>query len=181
MNNPFQQPLERLAATIAALKPQLVDGIGVEALKFIDDNFEKQGFQGETFTKWPDRVTPTKGLQRSILVKDNYLRNSFVKVDSDDHTTISTDIPYAEVHNEGGTINHPSRSVILSYRNARGGKLRLSSTRTETQQRRITTLRRAQVGAYTQKMPKRQFVGESPVLTHACEAFIIKKITQAIP
>lgn len=181
MSNPFSQPLEVLATTIAALRPQLIDGIGVEAERFIDNNFRDQGFHGTTFQKWPQRKKPTKGRARAILILSGALRRSFVRTDSADHTTISTDIPYAQVHNEGGTINHPSRAIILNFRNGRGGRLRLSRTRTETDQRRITAIRRANVGEYTQSMPKRQFIGDSPVLTHACEAFIIRKITASIP
>jgi phage gpG-like protein len=171
-NNPFQVPLQKLELAIQRVKPQLIDAMGVEALKFIDDNFAKQGFQGETFEPWPKLKKQPKGAKRKILVDTATLRRSPKQTNSTDHTTISTDVPYAQVHNEGGDINHASRGAILNY-TRKGGKLRLGKVQTESQQRKIKEIRRATIGAHITKMPKRQFMGPSPVLNRACERAII--------
>jgi phage gpG-like protein len=149
MQDPFKIPLERLAATIELLKPQLIDGIGVEALKFIDDNFRVQGFQGQSFQPWAQLKTPPRP-SRAILVNTAALRRSFRKEDSSDHTTTFTDIPYARTHNEG--LQGPQ------YVRSRMGTFGKTFTR-------------------HQNIPQRQFIGASPVLTHNCEAFIIRKLT----
>lgn len=174
-NNPLEQPLMQIYRTIVSSKPEIIDGIGTEALKFIDDNFAKGGFQGATFVPWEKRKKREKGASRKILVQTAALRRSPKKIDYPNHTTISTDIPYAQIHNEGGTINMPSRSVILSYRGAKGGKLKLARRGTGTQQRRAT------VGAHVIRMSKRQFIGPSPVLDRACEKVILKIISSKIP
>jgi len=185
MPNPFDIPLMQLGRTIVALKPVLIDAIGVEALHFVDDNFVKQGFQGGTFQPWPKRAKKQKGANRALLVQTGALRRSIKKTDSASSTTISTDIIYAKIHNEGGDIRHPYREVILSFRGAKGGKLKLAKTNTEAQQRKVTQLRRSSIYNHVIKMPKRQFMPvtatDSPVLTERCTGIIIKKITEALP
>lgn len=179
-NNPFQIPLQRLMLTIERLKPALVDAIGVEALRFIDDNFAREGFQGATFNPWEKRKKEGKRSGRGILIDTSALRRSFKQTNHDNYTTISSDIPYAQVHNEGGEIHHATRGVILNFRQARGGKLKLTKVQTEMQQRRVSTIRRATVGDHTTKMPKREFAGESPVLSRMCEKAIITIVKPAL-
>ena len=177
--NPLQIPLFKLGRLIVTLRPQLIDAMGVEALKFIDDNFRMQGFQGSSFQPWTPRKAKQKGASRKILVQTGQLRRSFVKIDSATGTTISTDIPYAKIHNDGGAIRHPSRSVILSFKNAKGGRLKLGKTQTENQQRKISQLRRAAVGEHSVKMPQRQMIGNSPVLTERIEKILLRILTPA--
>ena len=172
--NPFKVPLEKLIVTVKLIKPQLIDAIGVEALHFIDNNFKRQGFAGETFIPWDKRKKNDK-VQRKILVLTGTLRRSFVKTDSENFTTISSDVPYAQVHNEGGIINRPSRGAILNYTGI-NGKLRLAKTQTEYQQRRITAQRTGTIAAGTIKMPQRQMIGKSPVLTQRCQKVLVTRI-----
>ncbi len=68
MNNPLKIPLERLEATVQSIKPRLIDAIGVEGLKFIDDNFSRQGFQGVTFHPWPIQQNPNKPRPHKVLI-----------------------------------------------------------------------------------------------------------------
>ncbi len=176
MQNPLQQPLLKLERAIHAAKPELVHAIGVAGLNFIHKNFEDEGFNGTSFVRWKDRVkTPKGGRYRKILTGAGtaHLKNSFTQTDHATHTTISSDIPYARIHNEGGTINMPSRSVILNFRNARGGRLRLGKVLTEAQQRKITQLRRATVPAHSISMPARTFAADSPVLRAMAEKAVI--------
>jgi phage gpG-like protein len=164
MENPLQLPLFKLGRLIVRLKPQLIDALGVEALKFIDDNFRMQGFQGTTLEPWPQRKGKDKGKARKILVLTGTLRRSFVQHNSADHTTISTDVPYAQVHNEGGVITRGTRTAILSHREKNGRRV-FAKAKQATSQVKATTY------AHSFKMPKRQFIGNSPVLTnHAITA-----------
>ena len=175
MSNPLQLPLQKLQATIQAIKPALVDAIGVEVLHFVDDNFAKQGFQGVTFEAWPKLQKPPKGKPRKILVDTGTLRRSFTKTDSEDSTTISTDVPYAKIHNEGGDIAHPSRSVVLNFKQKKG-----TNAWRFAKQKRATLSRKATIGDHVTHMPKRQFIGNSPVLTARCEKVIIKILKEAV-
>lgn len=179
--NPLQQPLMQIMRTIVTLKPVLIDAIGIEATGFIDDNFANQGFQGETFKPWKKRAKADKGKSRKILVETGALRRSFRQTNHADYTVISTDMPYAQIHNEGGEIRHKSRSVILSYATAEGGKLRLAKTQTQAQQRQISAIRRGTIGDHTTNMPQRQFLGDSPVLQKSCEKAVLKILKTALP
>jgi phage gpG-like protein len=185
MPDPFEIPLMTLGRVIVALKPELVDAIGTEALVFIDDNFAKQGFQGATFIPWPKRRTKDKRGARALLVQTGTLRRSIVKNDSGDHTTIGTDIVYAKIHNEGGEINHPARKSILSYRQGKDGKLALAKRQTMSQKMKITDVRIVSIGAHSSKMPRRQFIpttdSPSPILTQRCQKVLIQRITAALP
>jgi phage gpG-like protein len=101
MPNPFEIPLQRITTAIERIKPDLVDAIGVEALKFIDDNFRLQGYQGRTFIPWAIQQKPNKPRPHKVLILTATLRRSFIKTDGPDYTTISTDSVYARAHNEG--------------------------------------------------------------------------------
>lgn len=179
MSNPLQQPLMQVLRTIVAAKPLLIDTIGNEAINFIDDNFDRSGFQGETFQPWPKRKKAEKGKSRKLMVDTATLRRSFKQTNGANSTTISTDVPYAQVHNEGGNIKMPSRSIVMNY-SSKDGRLRLSRVRTQEQQRKITTIRRASIGAHNFNMTKRQFIGPSPVLNRRCEAAILTILTMKL-
>jgi phage gpG-like protein len=150
MPDPFEIPLQRLRREMEKLKPALVDGIGVEAVKFIDDNFVKQGFQGQSFRPWPVQKNPNKPRPHKILILTGTLRRSFKQTNHEDSVTISTDIPYARVHDEGAR-----------------GPVTVKSKAGKTFTRNMNT-------------PQRQFIGSSPVLTKACQGFIIKKVTNQL-
>ena len=157
MQNPFEIPLMKIGRVIVALKPVIIDDIGVEALKFIDDNFAMQGYQGRTFIPWKIQLKPNKPRPHKILILDVILRGSFVKTDGAQGTVISTDIPYARAHNEGDKGQHYATSRMGTF-----GK--------------TFTVNR--------NMPQRQFMpitgNDSPVLTARCEEVIIRRITDAI-
>ncbi len=193
MPNPLELPLMKIARTIVAIKGDLIDAIGVEALRFIDDNFKAQVYMGSPFRPWPERkIQDKKRPGRAILVDTGALRRSIKKEDSTDHTTISTDIPYARIHNEGGDIKHPYREVTLNFGSYKGVDYEIHGKKsfgfqkagTEAQQRKITKIKRASIYAHTTKMPRRQFIptadSPAPLLTQRCEAVIIRKITTAL-
>lgn len=178
MSNPLQLPLFKLGRLIVTLKPQLIDALGVEGVKFIDDNFKKQGFQGATFQPWVKRKS-TKNANRAILVKSGVLRRSIQQTNNSDSVKLSTDIPYARIHNEGGEIRHPYRTVDLYY-TKKGAKLKLAKLQTQSQQRKATEVRHSSISNHTTKMPKRQFMGDSPVLQKSAREALIKILTTAL-
>lgn len=179
--NTLPVSLYQLARIVVALKPQLIHAVGVEGLKFIDDNFTAQAFRGATTDRWPKRKKEPKGARRALLVKTGKLRRSFRAEESGAQVSLSTDVEYAQVHNEGGQIVHKPRTTILNYTKKKTGKLRLSSVRTESQQRKITDIRRGTIGMHITNMPKRQFIGNSPVLNNEVETAIANIILSNIP
>lgn len=180
MQDPFKIPLQKLEAAINAATPVLIDKIGVEALQFIRKNIRDGGFHGDTFQPYAPLVHPNKPRPHKPLMLDMHLLNSFTKQDSATDTTITSPLPYAAIQNEGGIIRHASRAVILSYAQAKNGKLRLTKRRTEAQRLRIRDVRLGTIGEHDQKIPARPFAKASPVLTRNCEAVIIKELIQRI-
>lgn len=179
--DPFKIPFDQLEKALKAIKPQLVHAMGVEALAFIDDNFASESFHGATTDKWPGRKKKEKVATRRLLVKTGQLRRSFVQTDETNATIISTDDVKAKIHNEGGDIKMPGRETTLSFdRTPTNARWRFGKTQTETQQRRIKQIRRATISGYTIHMPKRQFIGNSPVLTNRVKKVIIKKLKAQI-
>lgn len=93
---------ERLAQTFR----ELPYAIGAEAEAFVQDNFDRQSWNGEA---WQKRKNPTKWGKRdeegrALLVKTAKLRRSLRKEVFQDKVTLiigGADVPYAKAHNEG--------------------------------------------------------------------------------
>ena len=167
MSSPLDKPIDQMRGQIAALMPQLSRQVGATVLYFINENFQKQGFQGESFEPW-DKRNPDRDPGRPVLTGKGtaHLKKSPFDSYPDDHTVkITSNLPYSQIHNEGGTITIPERETILNFdRTPEHGPWRFGKVRTINQQRGIKAIRRAHVGAFTIHMPKRQYMGPSPVL-----------------
>lgn len=98
--------------------------LGVEAKKHFQEGFQrdKQGFTDKTLEKWPDIKEATKKRKRKkngdlapILTNNGHLRDS-IDWEGDYNqqaVVISSDLVYAEVHNEGGGPNNmPKRQFM---------------------------------------------------------------------
>lgn len=154
--------------------PQLV---GNEAVNFFKDNFKKQGWQGETFEKWPARKKNEKGPIRPILIKNRTLEQSIQrKLTTPNEVIVGTagQIPYARIHNEGGQIHQAARSETF-VRNRYKKKPMKGKFRKGTKPGRGFTF-----GERTINMPKRQFIGDSPVLRERLKKMAIDEIKNAL-
>jgi phage gpG-like protein len=133
--------------------------IEVKATELFDRNFEQQGFFG---TKWAARKNGSNG--RAILMGVGRLRRG-VKTPKRSGNTIvwNIDVPYAKIHNEGGTIK-ATQSVRPFSRTIKG--------------------REQKVRAFTRsvniKMPQRQFIGDHPQLNQAVEVIVSRNAKKLI-
>ena len=76
--------------------------IGNEVVNFSKDTFRQGGFTDAAFNPWKPRKDQSKKNQgRAILVKSGDLRRSIKKQVSVRKVTISSNLPYAAVHNYG--------------------------------------------------------------------------------
>jgi phage gpG-like protein len=148
------------------VKKTLPVEVGQEAVSHFQSNFPEQGFDGKRWKprkndKTPGRAILTKSgrLKRSIRLN----RASFAK------TVISTDVPYARIHNEGGIINHPGGSRTMSFSRKKNGKLKMGGKKTVAQSR-------VSISSYQIKMPKRQFMGASRMLDEKIMKVITKRV-----
>lgn len=161
--------LEDKFNAIAAGLPQVLANY---AVNWTLDNFGSQGWENgrQPWAKRKRETRKTRG--RSLLVASGALRRSIQVIDVDRSMTgerlIATfgsrGIAYARIHNEGGTITQAARSNnYVQSRFKRGAKKgmfkkgKLAPTgsgaggRLSFQERNIT-------------IPKRQFIGASPIL-----------------
>lgn len=119
----FQQRLSAVAKELKTFLDDVAPEIaGNEAVSHFRENFDKEGFVDGGLHRWPEverrkkdspwygfsptakgRFSPTRAKDR-ILHNTGELRDSIdYKVTGKRQVTISSDKPYARVHNEGGT------------------------------------------------------------------------------
>lgn len=135
---------------------------GKKALRFIDDNFRNQSWEGQP---WKKRKRGDRG--RALLVQRGILRRGNRMQLQVGQARIFNDVPYAKAHNEGfrGTVS------IGAHNRRRFGKYASSSLKT-----RKTSIKKQYAGdsnvkGHSRKMniPRRQFMPTasrpSPTLT----------------
>ena len=86
---------------------RIVGRAAIVAVNFSKERFVKKDWVNETSQKWKDRKKPDKG---SLLLKSGRLKRSIRKISQvGSLVEIGTDVPYAKIHNEGGTISKTVR------------------------------------------------------------------------
>ncbi len=154
----LQQKLQR---AVQKLPTVLVN----EAVNWTKGNFDRQGFPGRSFQAWPKRNPGTKNdTGRKILVKTGRLKRSIRKISTGAlSATFGTDVPYARAHNDGftGTVN------VRQHQRAKLGKVKMSTGKSGKPFKtvnRITGMGTVKAHQRRMKLPRRRFIGYSPVL-----------------
>lgn len=161
----FDQMLKKMDA----LKRDLPPVIGNMGLRFFVGNFQKEGWTGETFTHWQPRKD--KKNTRKLLVGKSggtkaashiHLRsavnNSLVRAVWNEILFDVKGVPYARIHNEGGTIHKYAQSGKLNFKITKSGKSRFAKLKNANFQQNVT------FGEHDIKMPKRKYIGNSATL-----------------
>ncbi len=154
------------------------------AVDHFRENFQQGGFVDGGLHPWPEpqrrkKKKPTVASQyKTLLSGRNNLYESVRGRAEDGRAVISTDVEYAAIHNEGGTINHPiSRNMrVKAYEThikKKGGQHRTSNSMWKG----LALTKRT---SYTIKMPKRQFIGNSKELDDKLLAMAEKDLQQII-
>jgi phage gpG-like protein len=152
--------------------PKVVGRMAVDHFK---QNFEVQGFVNNGLQKWPERKKRKKDKGRAILVKSGNLRDSIDIVSADtQHIVIGTNMPYAKLHNEGGTIHRSSMSRLYIQNRFKAGKNKGKFKKGTTRGKGGT------IKAYDIKIPKRQFIGNSKELNDKIEQWFTKRISETL-
>ncbi len=135
------------------------------AVNFSKQRFVEQNWHDTTPEPWKPRSGKRRGGEKrqngAILVDSGRLKRSIRVISADaNRVIIGTDVPYAEIHNEGldGQVN-----VRQHTRRSRKG--RLYTVRAHT--RRV-------------HMPQRRFLGESHELANQLENLITTELKNAI-
>lgn len=155
--------------------------IGHLASDMFKDNFRRAGYQGNGFTPWA--ITRRQqsggtdaGSQRTpLLSANNHLMSSIQYVPSDFSVVISNPVPYAAIHNEGGTIpmTPAMRAHWWKEYYAHGGHVKGSTTPEKPESKKYKALA---LTKHNIRIPKRQFMGDSPEL----QALISQRIKSTI-
>lgn len=159
----FEKRLRLLAAQLSGKLKDLPALLGAEALSSINTNFRSQSFFG---SPWPARKAQKGNEGRALLVQSGRLRRSFKLENSGLTVTIFTDTPYAEIHNEGGTISGTANVAAYERTTSETNEVSAPGARKPKYQKEKTGSH--QVKAHTRKInlaiPQRQFMGEHPDL-----------------
>lgn len=148
--------LRQLEAIKEYIESDVLDVVGVESVNHFKSSFDNEGFDGN---KWAARATKVK-LDKKILTgqgSGDHLADSIEYEKRGKEVVISTDKVYAQIHNEGfdGTENVPAHE-----RTVKGKKY--------------------PVKAHTRHMvmPKRQFIGDSPLLNQKITNKIVRDLNR---
>jgi phage gpG-like protein len=156
----FFQRLNKLNTPV--FMRRLVNRSGVVAVNFSKERFVKKDWlDGASREKWKERKRRDRG---SLMVKSGRLKRSIRKLSEGDYFVyVGTDVPYAQIHNEGGEVD------------------KTANVRAHNRTRQARTER---VKAHRRKMkftmPKRQFLGDSDALAKRIERFAIREIDNEI-
>ncbi|HAT3998570.1 TPA: hypothetical protein I9Y90_000052 [Elizabethkingia anophelis] len=152
MATSLEEIMNKKKAQLAQTFRDLPAICGEEMVDFTLENFEMQGFQGETFQEWPQRKNPTKwgkkdDSKRPLLVKRGKLKASIRIISIKENEVIvgagGTDVPYAKAHNEGFEGKVTQNVGEHTRKTKTGDKINVSAfTRT-----------------INQKIPKRKYIG----------------------
>lgn len=153
----------------------IVRKAGGLAVSHFKKSFTDGGFTDASLKPWdkPKRTfakrdSPAK--TRGILIKSGLLRRSVrVTKQSGLSIYIGSDVPYTQVHNEGGEVSIPAHEKVLNF-SKKGNKTRFAKAKKAQFSQKVS------IKARSFKMPQRQFIGESKAL----ETQILKMIEKEI-
>jgi phage gpG-like protein len=113
-----------LAASIRSLEDifkKMPDWAGREAVNFYKESFTRQAYIDNKVSNWAKRAGKQPKKSRAILVQSGALRRSLRYKISGSRIVVFTDVPYAQVHNEGLQVTG-TQSVGAFQRKSRSGK-----------------------------------------------------------
>lgn len=165
----FLQKLNRLSKLYKKF-PQLA---GIEAENFSKERFVRKNWVDKTAIPWKKNATPPdwvpekwrkKGGSLMIGKGSGKLKRSVRRIAvTRNSVTIGTNMPYAQIHNEGGAITQNLQ--IKAHSRKRKG--RNEDVKAHSRKREI-------------KIPQRQFIGESAVLLRRIERLVQREINEIL-
>lgn len=132
--------------------------IKVELTDEFDRNFQREAFFSEKWKRRKYDLDP----DRAMLQKTGSLRKSIASIIKDNSIVFTSSLPYAAIHNEGGSISVTRRMKGFfwhKYKEATAGIKKRGELTTEAVFYKAMALKK--VGSKI-IIPRRQFVGQSP-------------------
>lgn len=174
-----------MTENIQKIIKNILRDIQVELKDEFDQNFERQAFFSEA---WQRRKSPTRP-GGHILVDTGQLRRSIKSRTTENSVIFYTDLPYAEIHNDGGDIIvttkmkrffwHKYYEATGTFTRKKTGKSGKSGTSVNTEAEFWKFLALKKAGT-TIRIPRRRFLGTSPEVEQAVRNIIEENITEYI-
>ena len=145
--------------------------VGVIATQHFTEGFRRGGFTDKVFEPWkPRKKADKEGKKRAILVDSGSLRRAIRVIESNTKRVVVgvTDIPYAKLHNEGGTITGTAQ--VRAHARRQRSKNRVGkavNVRSHTRKLNI-------------KIPARPFIKDSWVLDQRIENYITTQLKRIL-
>ena len=172
-----------------AMRDELPRKAAVMAKNHFRQNFRDSGFMNDGLHEWKKAKRQEAGDPHKTLTSDrNHLMNSIEAVPEPGQVTVVNPVPYAIIHNEGGTIHsHPTVTPEMrkmawakAYSVAgvrKGGKLPKELPEEARKWRALALTKKTKLNIKI-KMPRRQFIGESKELREKINKAIIDKLKE---
>lgn len=169
--------LRRLAAAERYFENDVPVVIGVEAVKHFKESFQDEGFTDSSLKKWDTRKT--KRLEgtntQKILSKSSELGESIDYRIEGSTVVIYSDKPYAQIHNEGGTI--PVTEKMRGYFWSQYYKaVDLTGDKEDELAQQFKNMALAK----TITIQQRQFMGDSQALIEKISNKIVRDLTRIL-
>ena len=171
----------------AALRDEIPRKAAVVAKNHFRQNFRDSGFMNGGLHEWKETKRQKAGDPRKPLTSErDHLMNSIEAVGAPGLVTVVNPVPYARIHNEGGTIHsHPTVTPEMrkmawakaySIAGVRKGEPLPKDPPEEARKFRALALTKKEKLNIKIKMPRRQFIGESKELRVKINQIIINKL-----
>lgn len=172
-----------------AIRDELPRKAAVIAKNHFRQNFRDAGFRDGGLHPWKKTRRQEAGDERTPLTsRRNHLMNSIDAVPAPGQVTVVNPVPYATIHNEGGTVNtHPTVTPEMrrmawakaySIAGVRKGEKLPKELPEEARKWRALALTKKQKLNIKVKIPQRQFIGESKELREKINKAIIDKLKE---
>ena len=172
-----------------ALSDELPRKAAIISKNHFRQNFRESGFVDGGLRPWKRTRRQGAGDDRGPLTsRRNHLMNSIDAVPAPGQVIVTNPVPYAAIHNEGGTVNtHPTVTPkmrkmawakVYSLAGVRGkGKLPKNLPEVAEKWRALALTKKTKLNI-TARIPKRQFIGSSAELREKINNIITDKLTQ---
>lgn len=164
---------------------RILKDIQIDLSDEFDRNFERQAFFSESWTR---RKSPTRP-GGHILVDSGTLRRSIKSTIDGDSITFSSTLPYAEIHNEGGSIAVTKKMKKFFWRkyyecSGAFGRRKDGSKRRDKRTVQLSTeaefwkfMALMKVGKKI-RIPRRRFLGASPEVERIVKSIIEENLDE---
>lgn len=167
----------RKVDAVLATYRKMPNEIAAIAVNFSKERFREQAWLDKTKEPWKPRANRRKGGKKksqTLLVNKGRLKRSIRKILANENVVIiGTDVPYAKIHNDGGTIKETvtvkehERKEFTRKRKGRKEKVKAHTVSTHTRKMNI-------------KIPARPFIGQSYTLERRIYYHITAQFMRAL-